>query len=305
MKTLTLIFGCLLLSVIASSVFAEASTDRQAAGQNQKERLQDIRDTAARERQAIEDRYLVGRARLKLQALKQAQRIILFHRVFWTEFISESYQRPYADNYIYKRPHLCYDREAIKYDSKLIEYNLKARDLRAALIDFYFVRTAEDFLMDANARKLLADIVNINRDIPHDSRNLLFIRETEKLLAIMDYFAILSANLENQRANELAELQIWEESSIADAQKAAPPAPAEATPYGTVIAVINYNKDSFCMIEGIDEIIKVGDTINNAQTKNVKIVKIDIDRDSARVEFDRNGRQWAQTVGQPPNPAWK
>jgi hypothetical protein len=57
------------------------------------------------------------------------------------------------------------------------------------------------------------------------------------------------------------------------------------------------------MIEGIDEIIKAGDTINNAQTKNVKIVKIDTDR--ASVEFDGHGRQWAQTVGQSPNPGWK
>ncbi len=297
MKTLILIFGCLLLSVIPS----------QAAGQNREERLQDIRDTAARKRQAIENRYLVDLARLRLQALKQAQRTRLFHRMFWTEFISESYQRPYADNYIYKRPHLCYDREAIKYDPKLIEYNLRAPDLRAALIDCYFIGAAEDYLMDADARKLLAEIVNINRDIPHGSRNLLFIREAEKLLAIMDYFAAMSEKLENQRASELADLQIWEESSIAEAQRAIGEmvSPAEATPYGTVIAVINYNKDSFCMIKGIDEIVKVGDTINNAQTKNVKIVKIDIDVDSARVEFDRNGQQWAQTVGQPPNPGWK
>jgi hypothetical protein len=58
------------------------------------------------------------------------------------------------------------------------------------------------------------------------------------------------------------------------------------------------------MIEGIDdEIIKPGNTINNAQTTNVKIVKIDIDK--ARVEFDGNGQQWAQTVGQSPNPGWK
>jgi hypothetical protein len=224
--------------------------------------------------------------------------------MFWTEFISESYHKPYADNYIYGIPSLCYDREAIKYDLKAIEYNLNAPELRAALIDCYFVGTAEDFLMAADARKLLADIVNINRDTPHDSRNLLFIREAEKLLAIMDYFAALSEKLENQKANDLADLQIWEDSSIAEAQRTVPL--AEAAPYGTVIAVICYNKGSFCMIEGIgDELIKAGDTINNAQTKNVKIVKIDIDIDSARVEFDGNGRQWAQTVGQSPNPGWK
>jgi hypothetical protein len=121
----------------------------------------------------------------------------------------------------------------------------------------------------------------------------------------MDYFAVLSENLENQRASELIDLQIWEENSMAEVQRAIREmvSPPKATPYGTVYAVIYYNKGSLCMIEGIDEIIKLGDTINNAQTTNVKIVKIDIDR--ARVEFDGNGRQWAQTVGQSPNPGWK
>jgi hypothetical protein len=174
------------------------------------------------------------------------------------------------------------------------------------MIDCYFVGTTEDFLMDADARKLLADIVNINRDTPRNSRNFEFLREAQELLAVMDYFAVLSENLENQKASELADLQIWEETSMAEVQRAIREivSPPKATPYGTVIAVIYYNKGSFCMIEGIDdEIIKPGNTINNAQTTNVKIVKIDIDK--ARVEFDGNGQQWAQTVGQSPNPGWK
>jgi hypothetical protein len=274
----------------------------------QKERLQDIRDTASRERQNIENRYLAGLAQLRQEALQKAGSTRFLdrylyrsfdktldktpYRMLWTEFISENFQKYYADNYIYKSPPLCYD--------------LKAWKLRWTMIDDYFVGMVADFLMDADARKLLAYKVNVNRDTPCDSRNFLYQRQAQELLAIMDYFALLSENLENQRASELIALQIWEESSMAEVQRAISEmvSPAQATPYGTVVAVIDYNKGSFCMIEGIDdEIIKPGDTINNAQTKNVKIVKIDIDR--ARVEFDGNGQQWAQTVGQSPNPGWK
>jgi hypothetical protein len=291
MKTLISIFGCLLLSVIPSQAAEQNQADHSEQLKIQKERLQDIRDIVSRERQTIENSYLAGLARLKQDALQQARRIRLFDRMLWTEFISENFQTYYADNYIYKSPPLRYDRNA--------------RKLRRAMIDSYFLDMVADFLMDADARKLLAYKVNINRDTACDSRNFLFQRQAQELLAIMDYFALLSENLENQRASELINLQIWEESSMAEVRRAIREmvSPPKATPYGTVIAVIYYNKGSFCMIEGIDEIIKLGDTINNAQTKNVKIVKIDIDR--ARVEFDGNGRQWAQAVGQSPNPGWK
>jgi hypothetical protein len=292
MKFAVSIVACMLLLLVIPCKGAQNQADHSEQLNIQKEPLQDIRDTASRERQDIENRYLAGLAQLKQQALQQARKIKLLDRILWTEFISENFQKYYADNYIYKSPPLCYD--------------LKAWKLRWTMIDDYFVGMVADFLMDADARKLLAYKVNVNRDTPCDSRNFLYQRQAQELLTVMDYFALLSENLENQRASELIALQIWEENSMAEVQKAIREmvSPAQATPYGTVITVIDYNKGSFCMIEGIDdEIIKPGDTINNAQTKNVKIVKIDIDR--ARVEFDGNGRQWAQTVGQSPNPGWK
>jgi hypothetical protein len=218
MKTLILIFGCLLLSVIPSQAAEQNQADHSKQLKIQKERLQDICDIASRQRQAIENRYLVGLTRLRQQALQQARRIRLSNRMLWTEFISENFQKYYADNYIYKSPPLRYDR--------------KARKLRFSMIDSYFAGTTEDFLMDADARKLLADIVNINRDIPRDRHNFTFQREAQELLAVMDYFAMLSENLENQRASELTDLQIWEESSMAEVQKAISEmvSPAQATP---------------------------------------------------------------------------
>jgi hypothetical protein len=295
----------MLLLLVIPCKGAQNQADHSGQLNIQKERLQEICDTASRQRQDIENRYLTGLTRLKQQALQQARSIrsldryldkYLYRsldRMLWTEFISKSCQKPCADTYF---PY--YARTFLLNDPKAFE-------LRVAMVDSYFLNMAADFLMDADARKLLADIVNINSDIPPDSQNFLFRKETQELLAVMDYFAVLSENLENQKASELADLQIWEETSMAEVQKAIREmvSPPEATPYGTVYAVIYYNKGSLCMIEGIDEIIKLGDTINNAQTKNVKIVKIDIDM--ARVEFDGNGQQWVQAVGQSPNPGWK
>jgi hypothetical protein len=290
MKTLILIFGCLLL-VIPSQAAEKNQADHSVQLNIQKERLQDICDIASRRRQDIENRYLAGLMQLKQQALQRARKIKLLDRMLWTEFISKSGRKPYSDIYFYNA------RTFILDDPKAFD------ELRGAMIDSYFLNTVADFLMDADARKLLADIVN--SDTPRDSQNFLIRKEAQELLAVMDYFAVLSERLENQKASELTDLLIWEESSMAEVQRAIREmvSPPKETPYGTVIAVIYYNKDSLCMIEGIDEIIKLGDTINNAQTKNVKIVKIDIDR--ARVEFDGNGRQWVQAVGQSPNPGWK
>jgi hypothetical protein len=301
MKTLTLIFGCLLLSVIFSSVFAEASTDRQAARKKQadhsvrlntqKERLQDIRDIASGQRQDIEKHYLAALAQLKQEALQQARRIRPLERILWTEFIFKKCQKPYADIYFPYYAHL------------FIPDYPEAAELRCSMIDNYFLNTAADFLMDADARELLAGIVDC--DTPRNSQNFLIREKAKELLTVMDYFAAMSENIESQKESELADLKFWEETLMAEVQRtvremASPP---KVTSYGTVIAVVKCDKGSFCMIEGIDEIFEVGDTISNAQVKDVKVIKMDTDK--ARVEFDRNGRQWAQTVGQTPNPKWK
>ncbi|MFA5252322.1 MAG: hypothetical protein WC454_07040 [Phycisphaerae bacterium] len=310
-KTLILIFGCLLFSVIPSQAAEQNQADNGEQLNVQKERLQDITDIASSERETIENRYIEGLAQLRQEALQRARRIKLIkipfdnpfesplsyraldrlrYRMLWTEFISESHQRYYADNYMYKSPPLFYDRKALK--------------LRRDMTDSYFLNTAGDFLMDTDARKLLIDI--INREIPRNSRNFLIRKEAKKLLDIMNYFAAMSEHIENQRASELADLLAWEESLMADIQRTVREmaSPAKETAYGTVIAVIDYNEGTFCIIEGMgDELIKAGDTINNAQTKNVKIVKID--KDKAKVEFKGNGQQWAQAVGQAPDTGWK
>jgi hypothetical protein len=288
MKSAVSIAACMFLFWVIPCKGAQNETDHSEQLNIQKERLQDICDIASRERKDIENHYLANLTQLRQQALQQAREIRLFDRVLWTEFISKSRQKPYADNYFpfLARPSFFNNRKAFK--------------LYGAMIDSYFLNTAADFLMDTDARKLLVDIVN------SDSQNFFIRQEAQELLAVMDYFAAQSKYLENQKASELTNLQIWEESLTAEVQSTIREmvSPHKAIPYGTVIAVIDYNKGPFCMIEGLrDEIIKPGDTINNARTKNVKIVKIDSDK--ARVEFDRNGQQWAQTVGQSPNAGWK
>jgi hypothetical protein len=292
MKTLNLIFMrsmacaiCLVLLIPCQA--AEENQDVQSVQINiQKERLQDIRDIASRQRQDIENRYNESLAQLKQEALQQARTIKFLDRIFWTEFISKSCQKPCAGSYI------GYNISPFRGDSKVYR-------LHAAMIDSYFLNRVADFLMNDDARKLLADIVN------SDSQNLLIRNKAEELLTIMDYFAAMSEDIENKKESELTYLRIWQECLMDEVQQVIREieSPPKVIPYGSVTAVMHYNKDSFCMIEGIDEIIKAGVTINNAQTKNVKIVKIDTDK--AKVEFDRNGKRWAQAVGESPNPGWK
>jgi hypothetical protein len=285
MKTLTIILVSLLLFVPCQA--AQENQDDQNVQINiQKERLQDISDIASRQRQEIENRYHESLAQLKQEALQQARTIKFLDRIFWTQFISKSCQKPCAGSYI------GYNISPFRGDSKVYR-------LHAAMIDSYFLNRVADFLMDADARKLLAGIVN------SDSHNFLIRNEAQELLTIMDYLAAMSEDIENRKEGELTSLRIWQECLMADVQKVISEmeSPPKVIPYGTVTAVMQYNKGSFCMIEGIEEIIKAGVTINNAQTKNVKIVKIDTDK--AKVEFYKNGKRWDQTVGESPNPGWK
>jgi len=312
MKTIITIFVCLLALSIPSQAAEQNQDDHSAQLNTQKERLQDISDIASIEREAIENNYHEALAQLRQEALQRARRIRLRDRMLWTEFVSETYQRHYAENYIYDTLSVDYDlkvfRKYIKlcntYNTPPLYVDFKALKLRLDMTDSYFLNTAGDFLMDTEARKLLIDIINC--EIPRNSRNFLIRKEAQKLLDIMNYFTAMSEHLENQRARKLADVLAWEESLMAEVQRAISEmvSPAKATPYGTVIAVIDYEEGACCIIEGMgDELIKAGDTINNAQTKNVKIAKIDTDK--GKVEFKGNGQQWVQAVGQSPDDGWK
>jgi hypothetical protein len=69
------------------------------------------------------------------------------------------------------------------------------------------------------------------------------------------------------------------------------------TQFGMVVSVGCCPGDGyFCMIEGVDRVLGVGDRIGS-----VRILRID----SERVEFAKEGVTWSQALGAPVKPFWE
>ncbi len=66
--------------------------------------------------------------------------------------------------------------------------------------------------------------------------------------------------------------------------------------FGAVASVGHcVNSGYYCMIEGVDKVLAVGDAVGG-----VRIVKIDPEK----VEFAKDGTTWTQPLGAPPQPFW-
>ena len=63
------------------------------------------------------------------------------------------------------------------------------------------------------------------------------------------------------------------------------------------VASVGYcvNSGYYCMIEGVDKVLAVGDTVDG-----IRVQKID----SEKVEFTKDGTTWTQPLGAPPQPFW-
>jgi hypothetical protein len=140
--------------------------------------------------------------------------------------------------------------------------------LRVALSDIYFLDTAQAFLLDKEAHKLLASVVNTT-----NRKDSVIWNEAYKMLTIMEELQSQSMRLQSRRKFLLTQLEQWEK----DCRK----------------NVFTVKRRALAMIDG--EIIYEGSTINN-----VKVVKIH----RYRVEFEKNGKNWVQSIGQPANSAW-
>jgi len=241
--------------------------------------------------QAIENWYTFWVGQIRRSAEERAARLTFSEREIWTEFIMMTNQTPSFDTYFFNTARSFLD------DKKTFQ-------LRTALMDRFFIDSAASFLMDPAAKSRLSYIANNNINITDaKERNFLLRMEAKKILAVMDEFIPKLIRLANQREAKLADLQQWEKDVKANVTKVT--LRVESQPqlpqYGVVSAISYGPKDILCMVEGVDEIIKPGDTINNAAIKNVKVGKIG----RYKVEFEKDGQRWAQAVGQTAQPMWK
>ena len=291
MKTLILILACLLLVVPCQAVEKQVEQEEQIKQQikwrlkNQEDRLKDIKELVTRELQGIEDWYLRRLTELKLLAERRARKLEPAYRIFWTEFIRTYNQAPYADSYFsYTAPTFIRDGDT------------KAFKLRDDMIKCYSLITAADFLIDSNFRKLLTDIANSH------AQSLAIRKEARKLLRLVKEFESDLMRLRNQKKVKLAALEQWEKCCREDVFRVMRQIKAQPRmPECGVVSAISYDeKEAFCMVDGVDRILKPGDMINELAIKNVKVLKIYRDK----VEFEKKGKRWTQKVQETPGSQW-
>ena len=303
MKTAILTVACLLLATACQAVEKAYSAEAAAkAGQLapeaqieqtsassvearlkiQQQRLKDIEELAVSERQAIEQWYARHFTELRQLAQRQARQLILSHKMLWTEFIKMNSQIPFADTYFFNT-------------ARTFVSDTEAFELRAAMIDSYFLSTAANLLLDHEFCKLLTDLSNGSA---YNPQNLLIRSEARKLLRLAKEFESDLMRLENRRNDRLAGLEQWEKGLREHVYKVMREIKAQPeTPEMGVVSAISYDKKgALCMIDGVDKVLQPGDTI-----QNVTVVRIHQDR----IEFAKDGQRWVQVVGQPANPAWK
>ncbi len=281
MKTTIIMFISVLLAVPCKGIETQAGGRKPADEQLQwqEKRLTDINDTVLRQRQEIENSYAYGLSEVKKAALLQARTLKLLDRMLWTEFLGINSQ------------------EYFSYTARTFLDDERAFELRIAMIDSYFLDAAANLLTDDNAQKQLREIANSNE------QNCVIRGEAQKILNIMDDLILQETQLRCVRDAKLGELSRWKNDASDDVIKVIgeiKAIPEKAEP-GMINAIIYNGRNSLCMIEGVDEIVRQGDTINNAAIKNVKVSNID----RYKVVFQKNGLKWTQVIGQTPKAAWK
>jgi mannitol-specific phosphotransferase system IIBC component len=259
--------------------------------ENQKQRLELIKEAAAKKRRKIEDSYAYRHHLLQLRTGEYISTLKLPNRVLWTEFIKAYNKISYTDSCI-EAGH------RFKFDTYLLEpapiflLNLKAKQALGRMLDFY-----------ANA--IQPDFLAIDRDFPvcrklaatTDTFEPWQIRQIRKLFLTMKEFESESIRLEKQKMLRLAEVAQWEKQLTEEVSKTLRQIKTAPEPidYGMVIAICDDGKGMCCMIEGIERIIRQGAAIDNIRVSEIL---------PDRVKFQKNRETWVQLIGQSPSDLW-
>lgn len=259
-------------------------------------------------RQSIDDNYHAAMQQLYAEAEQEANKLNVTDRLLWIEFITGD-ETPYSDSFsLYTvgggDGFLSFS-SSVTMNEELLTSNLliastteshahklstltgPQRHLQANLANGYSLQTFAMFLLNAESVSLFKSVAQSrfqNRSFRYQARQL---HRTAKRLQIE------ARHIEAERNARLARLnraQSFEMPTIET--QAAQPAPDK---FGVVSAISYSPGNSFCMIDGIDKMLKAGDSANG-------IKAVSIDRES--VEFQRKRKTWTQKIGAEPDSAW-
>lgn len=260
--------------------------------ENQKQRLELIKEVAAKKRRKIEDSYAYRHQLLQLRTEEYVSTLKLPNRVLWTEFIKAYNDISYTDSCV----------EAgyrFKPDTYLLEpaptylLNLKAKQALGRMLDFYANAIQPDFLVDDRNLPACRKLTALT-----DTFEPCQIRQIHRLFLAMKEFESESIRLKKQKALRLAEVARWENQLTEEVLKTlrqmkTAPKPVD---YGMVTVICYDDAGACCMIEGIERIVRQGGAIDNIRVSEIL---------PDRVKFQKNRKSWVQLIGQAPSNLWE
>lgn len=251
----------------------------------QQDRLPQIEQMARQEREQVEQWYKRQHAgALQEDALEAAAGLSQAQRTLWVEFAKMHQYELYAPGYF----------DASYY---VFPFRPDAALLRYAMDEEYYVSEMTRLLWSEGFRQKLTQIVNEHWEGP------LLQREASHLLVLMDSLdATLKRHLQQRDTERHARLDAVSQQegdlqeqvrTISDYLKKA----EQRKPQQGAVEAVAYSPQSgyFCMIEGIDEVLRPGDRV-----RGVRVVRIDPEK----VQFTRDGFAWTQDLGAPAQPHW-
>lgn len=290
MKGVVSILFCLgvaAASAAAPSLTQEQQQELQARLENQRQRMGTVDHVVDRERREIETWYANRlsslKERLEKLAEDRARRLPLPYRMLWTEFVN-------TNNHVsWTNPYLSTTAQTFWWDPDLF-------DLRSAMMDSYFLTALQDLLTDEGFYKFLANTRQSS------ARDPLLRQEAGRLLRLMTEFKLESERLEKLRDAKFAQVKQWRENRRAEVYRTmlAIKNQVETAASGVVQAIGHSPNGAFCMIDGVDKVLRAGDTIDNDAVQGVRIVKIQ----QGAIMLEKDGQSWVQKVGEAANVAW-
>jgi hypothetical protein len=252
----------------------------------QEARIPEIEAVAAREREQVEQWYQRERATLGSEiARREAARLCFSQRYLWVQFADLYRGRPFGPT---------------SFDFGFGAGWPTIR-LGQAMIQEYLISEMADLLTNEDFEHKLEQLVAERLEAP---RLALLRDQAAELLRVIrsvrTQAAAELAHLENLRDVRRDAIMNWEKDmkeQVRGFLEYLRQSESRPTQFGTVVSVGYCPADGyFCMVEGVDRVLGVGDRIGS-----VRILGID----SEKVEFAKDGVTWSQALGASPKPFWE
>jgi hypothetical protein len=229
---------------------------------------------------AVDRWYAENLSLLQDQAYNYASRMPLPERYLWTEFFCTHGLLQCPETYI--------------LDSGSCIQNPPAFALRNSMLDSFFLTTTANLLLDDNALALLKDIDNNYNQPP------LIRLQAQRLLPTMEFLHAQLVQLRNARLTKLAQLENSTDQNARPEKTIAAPAALTSAPVGTVNGIAWSRGRALAIIEGVDDLVKPGDSFNNPAIGRIEVVTIA----RTSVSFRQGARTWTQLVDSAPPATW-